>query len=116
MLQTTPTSLHMLKADHFRDKVGHRFSLEGTHGAIAITLVDVWEGPMPLFSGTDRKPFRLTFLGPPGVTTDYHVMLNLRHPKLGLVEGVFIGPVTADLKLPESFGVTRGQYWCANFN
>lgn len=111
MSQSVSTSLHALRAETFRDKIGQLFYLEGPAGALAITLVEVWEGKEPLFRGTERRPFSLYFLGPPSVHARSHVMTNLRHPKLGLIEGIFIGPITGEP--PPQFG--RGQLWSADF-
>ncbi|GHD44385.1 hypothetical protein GCM10017083_11740 [Thalassobaculum fulvum] len=111
MNQTVSTSLYALRAETFRDKVGQLFYLEGPEGALAITLVRVWEGKEPLFRGTERRPFSLFFLGPPSVRARAHVMTNLRHPRLGLIEGVFIGPVAGEP--PPQFG--QGQLWSADF-
>lgn len=115
MSDALPTSLYVLRADHFRGHVGEQFYLEGPFGAVRVTLVDVREGAAPLFAGTDRKPFDLTFRGPPGVYTDQHLQLNLRHPKLGLVEGIFIGPMVNDPLIGAGLGPNNGQLWSANF-
>lgn len=115
MNETLPTSLYVLKAAHFQSHVGEKFYLEGPFGAVMITLIDVQEGSEPIFAGTDRKPFQLSFRGPPGVYTDHHMQLNLRHPKLGLVEGIFIGPALNDPLIGAGLGPNNGQMWCANF-
>lgn len=107
----TSTSLFALRAEHFRDQIGKLFHLETRSGAYPMTLIDVWEGAEPLFSGTERRPFTVRFLGPPAARGQGHAMTNLRHPKLGLIEGVFIGPVVG--QVPPQFG--RGQMWAANF-
>lgn len=106
-----PTSLFMLRGEMFRQRVGDTFWIEGPKGALPIKLVKVEEGAAPVFSGTDRCPFTLIFLGPVGVHTDHHLMLNLRHPKMGLIEGVFIGPCTGDIH--PTWG--QGQLWSATF-
>ena len=111
MNRSESTSLYALRAESFRDQIGKLFFLEGPEGALAITLVRVWEGEEPLFRGTERRPFSLFFLGPPSVQARNHVMTNLRHPKLGLIEGVFIGPVAGEP--PPQFG--QGQLWSADF-
>lgn len=111
MTQTVSTGLHALRAEHFRDKIGQTFYLEGDKGALVIQLVEVWEGDEPLFRGTERRPFSLYFRGPPAVRTSGHIMLNLRHQKLGLIEGVFIGPVIG--APPPQWG--EGQLWSADF-
>ncbi|KXX63534.1 DUF6916 family protein [Marichromatium gracile] len=111
--QAAPSSLYMLRADHFRDKVGHPFQLETLGGALPLTLVEVHEGEAPLFSGSERRPFRLTFLGPPGVLpTACHLMMNLRHATLGLIEGVFIGPNVGDVG---RYHDRPAQLWSATF-
>ena len=112
MANVLPTSLFELRASHFRPVIGDTFYLEGPKGALVLRLVDVHEGKEPLFSGTTRVPFTLDFMGPPGVYNDAHLMLNLRHPKLGLIEGVGIGPNLGTLDT--RWGV--GQLWTVVFN
>lgn len=111
MNQSTSTVLYALRADVFRDKLGQIFYVEGPNGAIAIRLVKVWEGKEPLFRGSERRPFTLSFLGPPAPPKAGHVQVNLRHHKLGLIEGIFLGPVIG--AAPPEWG--EGQLWTADF-
>ncbi|MDF1794397.1 MAG: hypothetical protein P1U88_20970 [Thalassobaculaceae bacterium] len=109
---TLPSSLYMLRGDHFYGHVGETFWLETAQGPLQLKLVNVRIGLQPLFSGTERCPFTLTFISPPG---DYSSctggMMNLRHKKLGLVQGPFIAPCVGDIH--PSWG--PGQLWSATF-
>lgn len=111
MSQSVSTSLYALRADSFSDKIGQLFFIEGPNGALAIQLVEVWEGKEPLFRGTERRPFSLYFMAPPAVHAGGHVRVNLRHPKLGLIEGIYIGPVVGATE--PQWG--EGQLWSADF-
>ncbi|MCR9072624.1 MAG: hypothetical protein NXI18_12975 [Alphaproteobacteria bacterium] len=107
-----PTSLYMLRGENFTAYVGDVFWLETVQGPLEMRLVDVKIGAAPLFHGTDRCPFSLLFNSPPG---DYSKteggMANLRHKKLGLVQGAYIAPCVADRH--PSWG--PGQLWAATF-
>jgi hypothetical protein len=111
MMETAPTSLYMLRGEMFQRYVGDTFWIEGPKGALPIKLVQVEIGTAPLFHGTERRPFTLLFLGPPGVHNAHHLMLNLRHPKMGLIEGVSIGPCSGNVN--PSWG--HGQLWSSTF-
>lgn len=107
-----PSSLYMLRGDHFSPLVGDVFWLETAQGPLQLRLVKVHIGTAPIFSGSERCPFTLTFISPPG---DYSAcsggMMNLRHARLGQVQGPFIAPCVADIH--PSWG--PGQLWSATF-
>lgn len=107
-----PTSLYMLRGEHFSSFVGETFYMQTVQGELALKLVSVDIGSTPLFSGTERCPFSLLFLSLPG---DYSRteggIMNLRHAKLGMVQGPYIAPCVADHH--PSWG--PGQLWQAVF-
>lgn len=106
-------ALDALRAEHFRDKVGQIFMLEGVNGQLPLKLMDVQVGDMPMSIDSTRLPFGLTFRAEIKVNIRQHELFNLRHPVLGLIEGVFIGPIIAPPKPEWGRG---GVYWHAGFN
>ncbi|UUX48890.1 hypothetical protein NUH88_16000 [Nisaea acidiphila] len=110
-MSVAPTSLYMLRAEHFSDKIGHRFDLETPAGTAPLVLAKVDAGTEPIFSGTDRVPFTLVFIGPHAEPGTGHCMMNLRHRTLGLIEGIFIGPNLGTMET--EWG--KGQIWSATF-
>lgn len=107
-----PTSLYMLRGEHFSPLVGDLFWLETAQGPLQLRLVHVKIGAKPVFSGTERCPFTLTFVSPPGDYTGCTGgMMNLRHPTLGTLQGPFIAPCVGDMH--PSWGT--GQLWAATF-
>jgi hypothetical protein len=102
--------LSTLRGEHFLDKKGDEFLIEGVNGSLPLTLVDVAIAAKPVVSSAIRPPFSLLFRCTIPVNIREHEIFNLRHATIGLMEGVFIGPVTIpDPKWGE------GMYWEAIF-
>lgn len=107
-----PTSLYMLRGEHFCAHVGDLFWLETAQGPLQLRLVHVKVGAQPVFCGTERCPFTLTFISPPGIYPRCSGgMMNLRHARLGLIQGPYIAPCVGDAH--PSWG--PGQLWAATF-
>jgi len=113
-MQRHAPSTGLIRAEHFRPFVNQNFYLEGPKGAIPVKLVEVRERDDYVGPNRNRRPFSLLFLGPPGVHTSIHLSLNLRHPKMGLIEGAFIGPIMGDV-LPQ-WGHPNQQLWSCTFS
>lgn len=86
--------LASLKLEQFQGREGERYRLEGPGGAIELLLVEVQHTKRALHVGATREPFVLLFRGPLERPLPQN-LYNLRDPRLGLIEGIFLGPVTA---------------------
>ncbi|SMF72562.1 hypothetical protein SAMN06265365_13036 [Tistlia consotensis] len=84
-----------LKVEQFKGREGERFALEGAGGKLELLLVEVKHTRRPIHAGATREPFILLFRGPPERPVPQN-LYNLRDPRLGLIEGIFMVPVTME--------------------
>ncbi|MGJ3262653.1 MAG: DUF6916 family protein [Salinarimonas sp.] len=83
--------LDQLTYEDFKDETGKTFVLEGTGGRVEMELIGARLSPYPGLPAR-RRAFAILFITPPTPILD-NQMYNIRHPKKGLMEGVFITPV-----------------------
>lgn len=83
--------LDRLTYEDFEKDVGKTFVLEGVGGRVEMQLISARLSPYPAMPNM-RRPFAILFVAPPTPVLD-NQMYNIRHPKKGLMEGVFITPV-----------------------
>lgn len=104
--------LDKLTYDDFKDYRSKTFTLEGIGGQVEMRLLDVRLSPYPGLPG-QRQPFAILFVAPDKPALDGQ-MYNIRHPRRGLVEGMFITPVVPP---PEFIQQTREmRFYEAIFN
>lgn len=83
--------LDRLTYEDFETEIGKTFVLEGAGGRVEMTLLSARPSPYPSLPGL-RRAFAILFVAPPTPLLD-NQMYNIRHPRKGLMEGVFITPV-----------------------
>ncbi len=84
--------LATLRVEQFKGREGELYALEGAGGRLELQLVEVKHAARPLHVGATREAFVLLFRGPPERAVPQN-LYNLRDPRLGLIEGIFVGPV-----------------------
>lgn len=83
--------LDQLTYEDFQTAVNETFTLEGLGGSVEMTLISARLSPYPGLPNR-RRAFAILFVAPPSPILD-NQMYNIRHPRKGLIEGVFITPV-----------------------
>lgn len=83
--------LDQLTYEDFKDDIGKRFVLEGVGGRVEMELISARLSPYPALPAR-RRGFAILFVTAPTPALD-NQMYNIRHPRKGLMEGVFITPV-----------------------